>query len=178
MRNTFIETLRELASEDPRIWLICGDLGFSVLEGFASAFPERYLNAGVAEQNMTGIAAGLASCGSVGNRGRFLLLCRVVCLGLLVVGTENPRVADGPACDPCTIDVGFSQHAHDIVCGEEIAAAEDHAVGVFAFQIGQEAPRALSDIFLLDGPGMDAHRRHVVGPRFLNDLVKPIDGFR
>jgi transketolase len=60
MRTTFIETLCDLAEADPNIWLVCGDLGYSVLERFADRFPQRYLNAGVAEQNMTGIAAGLA----------------------------------------------------------------------------------------------------------------------
>lgn len=63
MRNTFIDTLCELAEQDERIWLLCGDLGFSVLERFAQRFPDRYVNVGVAEQNMMGIAAGLASAG-------------------------------------------------------------------------------------------------------------------
>ncbi|HEY9139177.1 MAG TPA: hypothetical protein VIM67_12965, partial [Terriglobus sp.] len=60
MRTAFINYLCELAAEDPNIWLVCGDLGFSVLEQFSDRFPDRYLNAGVAEQNMTGLAAGLA----------------------------------------------------------------------------------------------------------------------
>lgn len=63
MRTAFIEYLCELAAEDERIWLVCGDLGYSVLEQFSDRFPKRYLNAGVAEQNMTGIAAGLALTG-------------------------------------------------------------------------------------------------------------------
>ena len=65
MRTAFIKELCELAETDDRIWLICGDLGYSVLEAFSDRFPERYLNAGVAEQNMTGIAAGLALTGKV-----------------------------------------------------------------------------------------------------------------
>ena len=65
MRTAFIKELCELAEADERIWLICGDLGYSVLETFADRFPNRYLNAGVAEQNMTGIAAGLALTGKV-----------------------------------------------------------------------------------------------------------------
>jgi transketolase len=65
MRTTFIETLCELAAGDERIWLVTGDLGYSVLERFSSQFPGRYLNAGVAEQNMTGIAAGLALSGKI-----------------------------------------------------------------------------------------------------------------
>lgn len=65
MRTAFIETLVDLASRDDRIWLLCGDLGFSVLERFACRFPDRFLNAGVAEQNMTGVAAGLAHSGKI-----------------------------------------------------------------------------------------------------------------
>lgn len=63
MRTAFIERLCALAAVDERIWLVCGDLGYSVLEAFADRFPSRFLNAGVAEQNMTGIAAGLALMG-------------------------------------------------------------------------------------------------------------------
>lgn len=63
MRTAFIEELCSIAAQDDRIWLVCGDLGYSVLEAFSDRFPHRYLNAGVAEQNMTGIAAGLALSG-------------------------------------------------------------------------------------------------------------------
>ncbi|HVY62009.1 MAG TPA: transketolase, partial [Planctomycetota bacterium] len=65
MRNAFIAALLAEAERDPRVWLLNGDLGYSVLEPFARRFPERYLNVGVAEQNMTGIAAGLALSGKV-----------------------------------------------------------------------------------------------------------------
>src|ERR1051326_4697164 len=60
MRTAFIQQLIEEARKDEKVFLITGDLGFSVLEPFAKEFPDRFLNAGVAEQNMTGIAAGLA----------------------------------------------------------------------------------------------------------------------
>jgi len=60
MRTAFINQLIEEARSDEKIFLIVGDLGFSVVEPFAKEFPERFLNAGVSEQNMTGIAAGLA----------------------------------------------------------------------------------------------------------------------
>lgn len=65
MRTTFIETLLDLAEHDERIWLLCGDLGYSVLERFAERFPGRFVNVGVAEQSMTGVAAGLALCGKI-----------------------------------------------------------------------------------------------------------------
>lgn len=73
MRNKFIQTLTQLAAKHDDIFLVCGDLGYSVLEPFAEQFPDRFLNAGVAEQNMTQVAAGLAREGynvftySIGN---------------------------------------------------------------------------------------------------------------
>src|SRR3954452_18918416 len=63
MRNAFVATLLEVAERDPRVWLLCGDLGYSVLEVFQQRFPERFCNVGVAEQNMAGIASGLAHAG-------------------------------------------------------------------------------------------------------------------
>ncbi len=65
MRTAFIETLCALAEQNERIWLLTGDLGYSVLERFAQRFPQRFVNVGVAEQNMTGVAAGLALCGKI-----------------------------------------------------------------------------------------------------------------
>lgn len=63
MRNAFIQELVLLARSNPQIALIVGDLGYSVIEPFADEFPHRFINAGVAEQNMTGLAAGMASEG-------------------------------------------------------------------------------------------------------------------
>lgn len=63
MRNAFIDELVNQATQDERIMLMVGDLGYSVVEPFAERFPERFFNAGVAEQNMIGMAAGLASEG-------------------------------------------------------------------------------------------------------------------
>ena len=65
MRTAFIRTLEELAESDDRLELIVGDLGFGVVETFAERFPSRFHNVGVAEQNMTGVAVGLALSGSV-----------------------------------------------------------------------------------------------------------------
>lgn len=65
MRTAFFRTLVELAERDDRINLVVGDIGFGVVEEFARRFPDRFLNAGVAEQNMTGVAAGMAICGKV-----------------------------------------------------------------------------------------------------------------
>lgn len=63
MRNALVDQLRQLAREDDRIFLLTADLGWSVVESFAGEFPDRFLNVGVAEQNMAGIATGLAMVG-------------------------------------------------------------------------------------------------------------------
>jgi len=65
LRTAFIESLCELAESDQRVWLLSGDLGYSVLERFIQKFPDRYVNVGVAEQNMIGVAAGLAMSGQI-----------------------------------------------------------------------------------------------------------------
>ena len=63
MRKAFIATLCELAAVDDRIVLMTGDLGHLAMEPFREQFPNRFLNVGVAEQNMIGLATGLAEAG-------------------------------------------------------------------------------------------------------------------
>ena len=65
MRTTFVETLKELARQDERIFLLSADMGYSVFETFREEFPDRFLNTGIAEQNTIGIAAGLAARGKI-----------------------------------------------------------------------------------------------------------------
>ena len=75
MRTAFIAALNELADSDPRVCLVVGDLGYSVIEEFANKHPNQFVNAGVAEQNMIGLAVGMALSGkivftySIGNFG-------------------------------------------------------------------------------------------------------------
>jgi len=65
MRSAFVDELCAMAAERDDLYLLTGDLGFNVLDGFARDYPERFINAGIAEQNMTGVAAGLALSGKV-----------------------------------------------------------------------------------------------------------------
>jgi len=65
VRTAFIRALTDLARQDPRITLVTGDLGFGVVEKFAAAYPDQFVNAGVAEQNMTGVAVGMALTGRI-----------------------------------------------------------------------------------------------------------------
>lgn len=65
MRDRFVRTLHECAEADARLILVTGDLGFGVLTKYAESLPSQFLNVGVAEQNMTGIATGMALEGRV-----------------------------------------------------------------------------------------------------------------
>lgn len=65
MRREVVAELVALAAADERVVLLTGDLGFMALEPFAERFPSRFFNAGVAEQNMIGMATGLAEAGFV-----------------------------------------------------------------------------------------------------------------
>jgi transketolase len=65
VRTTFLNTLFELAKQDPRIVFITGDLGFGVAERYMEELPKQFVNAGVAEQNMTGMAVGMALSGKI-----------------------------------------------------------------------------------------------------------------
>ena len=60
MRDAFIHALTELAPQHPELLLLTGDLGFAVFNQYSARFPAQFLNVGVAEQNMAGLAAGLA----------------------------------------------------------------------------------------------------------------------
>lgn len=60
MRDHVIEKITNLGEEDDRIFLLTGDLGYVVLDGFKNSCPSRFINVGIAEQNMSALAAGLA----------------------------------------------------------------------------------------------------------------------
>ncbi len=87
MRMAFVQALTELAGTDQRIMLLTGDLGFSVVEEFARSHPRRYLNVGVAEANLIGLATGLAGRG-------FLPFCYSIATFATMRGYEQLR--NGP----------------------------------------------------------------------------------
>ena len=73
MRTAFIEALADICEQDTNVVLLTGDLGFGVLNDFRRRFPGQFFNVGVAEQNLAGVAAGMAMTGhkvltySIGN---------------------------------------------------------------------------------------------------------------
>jgi transketolase len=62
-RKQFVNSLIKRARKEKDIWLLTGDLGYSFIEPFAEEFPDRFINVGIAEQNMIGLATGLALMG-------------------------------------------------------------------------------------------------------------------
>ena len=65
MRKVFNQELLKIARRDPRIFMVLADIGYGEIEPFAEALPDRFINCGVAEQNMTGVACGVALAGNI-----------------------------------------------------------------------------------------------------------------
>lgn len=65
MRDTFVKTFYNHAVKNKKVTLVTGDLGFGVFTDFEKNLPNQYINAGIAEQNMTGLSAGLAFEGRI-----------------------------------------------------------------------------------------------------------------
>ena len=63
LRKVFFKNMEELAKTDGSVMVLVGDLGFSFCEDFAKKYPKQFINCGIAEQNMVGVAAGLALAG-------------------------------------------------------------------------------------------------------------------
>ena len=63
MRNAFSDALVAAAIADPKVLLLTGDHGYALFDAFRKARPDQYINCGIAEQNMVGVAAGLAKAG-------------------------------------------------------------------------------------------------------------------
>ena len=114
MRTAFVNALLQEAKNDPSIVLVTGDLGFGVLESFQSELPKQFINAGVTEQAMMGMAAGIASTGkrvfvySIANFPTFRCLEQIrndVCL------MNNPVVVVSVGAGYAYGSQGYTHHA-------------------------------------------------------------------
>lgn len=114
MRDTFVKTLLEVAKKDPHIILMTGDLGYGVLDGFEKELPGQFINSGVNEQTMMGMAAGYASTGkrvfvySIGNFPTLRCLEQIrndVCL------MNNPVVVVSVGAGYAYGSQGYTHHA-------------------------------------------------------------------
>ena len=63
MRGHILDALRRRMSDDPMLFFLTGDMGINLIEPIEEAFPDRFLNVGIAEQNLIGVAAGLCNAG-------------------------------------------------------------------------------------------------------------------
>ena len=99
-REAFAETLIALAHEDERIVAVCNDsVGSSNLTKFKAEFPDRMINVGIAEQDLVGVAAGLANG------------------GLIPFASAAAPFLTGRALEQVKADVAYSQ-AHVVLCGQ------------------------------------------------------------
>lgn len=128
LRKAFIQTLNTLAEKDPRVILIIGDVGFSFLEKFIEKFPNQFLNAGIAEQNMMGMAAGLAHGGwkpYVYTMSNFILLRPLEQvrndIDFAKANVKLFGVKGGASYK-------FLGHSHNLLLGEEISILENSLI--------------------------------------------------
>lgn len=131
-RVAFADTLIELARVDPRIVAVCNDsVGSSNMGGFQKEFPDRLVNVGIAEQNMVGVAAGLANGG---------LVPFVCCAGPFLTGR---------ALEQIKADVAYNNYGV-VLCGQSPGMSygelgpTHHSIEDFAWM------RALTDITILN----------------------------
>ncbi len=113
MKVEFIEALSALAERDPAVWLLTGDLGFGAFETFKEQFPTRFLNCGIAEQNMVGFAAGAASEGvrpAVYSIGNFLVFRAAEQIRNDIVAPQHPVLLVAAGAGFTYGAAGYSHH--------------------------------------------------------------------
>ena len=114
MRDAFVKSLMEVAKKDPNIILITGDLGFGVLDNFAKELPNQFVNSGVNEQTMMGMAAGIASTGKrvfVYSIGNFPTLRCIEQIRNDVALMDNPVVVVSVGAGYSYGSQGYTHHA-------------------------------------------------------------------
>lgn len=114
MRKTFIQSLLSAARVDPNIVFITGDLGYGVVDDFAHELPKQFINAGISEQAMMGMAAGMASEGKrvfVYSIGNFSTLRCLEQIRNDVCAMENPVVIVSVGAGYSYGSQGYTHHA-------------------------------------------------------------------
>src|SRR5438045_3930435 len=124
MRNAFSESLVRIASVDRRVMLLTGDHGYALFDAFRSECRSQFINAGVAEQNMVGVAAGLARAGFrpfVYGLSAFVPISVIEQIKLDVAHDNLPVVFVGDGAGLVYGPLGTSHHAtEDIACTRSI----------------------------------------------------------
>jgi len=124
MREAFPNALVRLALADPKVLLLTGDHGYSLFDEFRKSCPDQYINAGIAEQNMVGMAAGLARVGFrpfVYGLAAFIPIRTVEQIKLDIAHDELPVVLLGDGAGFVYSHLGTSHQAtEDIACTRAI----------------------------------------------------------
>ncbi|HWP62069.1 MAG TPA: transketolase C-terminal domain-containing protein [Candidatus Binatia bacterium] len=152
MREVFGETLAAIADEDPRVYVLDGDVGSSTrADIFEKAHPDRYLQMGIAEQNMIGTAAGLATMGLVPFVSTFVAFAIVRPLDQVRVLVAQPRLNVKLTPGYAGLFTGRTGMSHIIVDDLTIVRAMPNMVAV-APADDVEAAQALRWAAAYDGP--------------------------
>ncbi len=131
MREVFGETVTQLAADDPRIVMLDGDLGTSTrAEVFEIAHPDRFFQMGIAEQNMLGVAAGMASIGLIPFISTFTAFALVRPLDQIRVLIAQPRLNVKITAGYAGLFTGRAGKTHQIVDDMSIARAMPNLVTV------------------------------------------------
>ena len=124
MRAAFSDTLVTIARNDPKVLLLTGDHGYALFDQFRKVCPSQYINAGIAEQNMVGMAAGLARSGFrpfVYGLSAFIPIRVLEQIKLDVAHDQLPVVFLGDGAGFVYSHLGTShQSTEDIACARSI----------------------------------------------------------
>lgn len=124
MREAFSSALVRLALADPKVLLLTGDHGYALFDEFRKQCPQQYINAGIAEQNMVGMAAGLARAGFrpfVYGLAAFVPVRTVEQIKLDIAHDDLPVVLLGDGAGLVYSHLGTShQSTEDIACTRSI----------------------------------------------------------
>jgi transketolase len=124
MRNSFTNTLIRLARVDPKVVLLTGDHGYALFDEFRKMCPDQYINAGIAEQNMVGMAAGMARAGFrpfVYGLAAFVPIRTLEQIKLDIAHDDLPVVLLGDGAGFVYSHLGTShQSTEDIACARAI----------------------------------------------------------
>jgi len=115
-REAFGKILTELGGRDPNIIVLDADLSRSTMtKYFAQAFPERFIQCGLAEQNMISIAAGLATCGKTPFASTFAVFASSRCFDQVRMSVAQPRTNVKVVSTHGGITVGEDGSSHQAI---------------------------------------------------------------
>jgi len=179
MREVFGDTVAELAASDPRIVMLDGDLGSSTrAEVFERAHPERYFEMGIAEQNMLGVAAGMATVGLIPFISTFVAFAVVRPLDQIRVLIAQPRLNVKIVGGYAGLFTGRAGKTHQVVDDISIMRAMPNVITVSPAD-DVEADQVLRWAATVDGPVYvrlvrDPTQR-LFGPDYRFDVARAVE---